>query len=522
MVWTTISAGYECPTVDWYLVTRTHTLTDFDATEIVTETHYDAETAQLGPLLRNVIIPFDLSDISTLEVVSGQFRGPRLRTTTTGTNLTPTSYSIPTPQPLVLSDLYSDCPAAISALPEDIKEFGPNWVPMMQNPSSDPRIFRCNPFLFVPPGIKSRLGDSFWRDCELLNEENAFPDPPYALEFDSAVLPVEPAGPPPQNNPGNVATPQQSADPGLPQKTSPPVSQQLPVSNSMVPGKVAGTSDVPTSGKGSPTPGNTPPNNPPEQKHSQSNTVGQNRNSLPQANDVSTKVFAPGNDPGAKDEVNPSMAVPIVTIGTNIISVITEFGEAKLGANVILPGGAKISANDVTTLIPSGENEKPVVISVIPGSGAAAGKLFLSTVDSNSATTIPLLFGKTAVYMSQTLVITYGHSGIIVQYPGGSASTVSINGGTTLSSATTGGEIGAAIMSIWVGGGSSDGSANHGNNAGPSFEGEVFAGSSTGGLNSGNRTRNSSITFTGVGGPQTTLNIEFGLLVLFLVGISLL
>jgi hypothetical protein len=144
--------------------------------------------------------------------------------------------------------------------------------------------------------------------------------------------------------------------------------------------------------------------------------------------------------------------VSVAIIGTNVISAVS--GGSKAPA-IILPGGSTLQPNIAATVTANDGSGKPVVVSVnsaiVPGNGN--GNLIISTIGSpvpstyvlgNSVPSPGILVSpgnsKTVVYMGQTLalggavatasslsaVLSYGSSGVVVQYAAGRISTVPV------------------------------------------------------------------------------------------------
>jgi hypothetical protein len=285
------------------------------------------------------------------------------------------------------------------------------------------------------------------------------PDPPHPLTFDSNTTPAKPAhvpfssAPPPAHSgpqafsPGPQPLPPATRPTSLPEHTEHP---EIPSSPKADPPAQTATINPP------------PPDNNPSSSGAQAGTNNpappKNNNNMPPNNENPTA------NNGPLPQISPFSVVSVAVIGTDVISAIpgtSNSGSAQPLA-VFLPGGSTLLAGSITTIPANDGSGKSVVVSVGPGSGPGNeyGNLVISTISSspniialgdkfsnnpaalNQQLTAALPLGGTGTveYMGHTLtfggpvqtitnlgaVLTYGPSGVVVQYPGGKVSTIPI------------------------------------------------------------------------------------------------
>ncbi|CAG8980857.1 hypothetical protein HYALB_00013050 [Hymenoscyphus albidus] len=205
----------------------------------------DSSTSRIGPILTNVVHPFDISQLTTYDLAGFgmssvmdyvQFVGS-IRDPTPDPN-NPFTYekmglTAPSSQ-LQLAHLYTSCPSTLdkktppltrsngSAVTEEDEDY----LSLLN--TRNHQHFRCNPFIRIP--AFDWLNVPAWNSCSIKFEHRYFgmPDPPHALIFDSALTPIVPITPPgPVPSPRYPNTSQPAASPvpigipGLAPNTSP-------------------------------------------------------------------------------------------------------------------------------------------------------------------------------------------------------------------------------------------------------------------------------------------------------------
>lgn len=381
-------------------------------------------SGQLGPTIANKFFAFKLDEVSTLH--------PYPNTHAQGNMV---------PRQLQLSDLYSDCPETADY----------SSLSSQSHPVIGDRGYRCFPRFKIPDQLLEG-GKPWWNKCRVLDIEMGLVDPPIAFKVAKRSL-VPPTPAEPETGNGNHPPPRPIPQDGLPSKT---VSlEQSPSSTDPV--------HIPP-----PKPDDTP--GPPNLEGSSSSPPTgyvENPEILPE-NQISDQPPVqvssdPLNGPGSE---TPSQISPGQEVGGGIVSispVINSDGET-LAPAVVLPGGSTLlPGNDAVTLPASDGSGKSVYVSVATSvenqkdaenrNQQEGGLLVLSTLGAASAKICNIVGhpGKTAtqgcdvhaflvdkataVYLGATLVqggeirtasnavLSYGSSGVVVQYPGGAVST---------------------------------------------------------------------------------------------------
>lgn len=298
--------------------------------------------------------------------------------------------------------------------------------------------------------------------------------------------PPQASNPPPADKPLSVPNPSQNSPPAndpAPVNNPQPVQNTQPAQNSQPandPQPANNPQPVPN-----PQPGQNsePVNQPPPAGNGQPAQISQPANgpqpvTPPQPTNGSppSQGTAIANNP-APAQIQPVSTVSVAIIGTNVISAIS--GGSKAPA-IILPEGSTLQPNIAATIAANDGSGKSIVVSVnsavVPGGGN--GNLIISTIGSPAPSTVALGISlpspgivvspgdsKTVVYMGQTLalggavatatslsaVLSYGSSGVVVQYAAGSVSTVPVV--TAVSSAWTGVAASISATSETVGSG---------------------------------------------------------------------
>lgn len=452
MIWKTISAWNTCGSA-----TQTESF--------MNSSNFDP-VRPVGPILRSVIHAMDLTEVSSYVpyqtgIIRPAWEGPEGQVHVQVNQLLPPPnnpvVSIrPVPVQLALSDLYSNCPPPNSLNPAQ-------WTAMV---SSDPRYYRCNPYLVIPRVVLD-FGTPWWKNCEIKNEAKGMPDPPYAIGFEpnSNLLPLSPEAPKKKSStgsavPGAVATPPpaptQSTSTGggqihdqNVQKPSPGNIDHHPSGgdasgrgngdNRPSEGNAGGSNGGSLPGS-SPSPGNNEHHpslngqtkSPNEESDydggSNHNGATQKENKLNIAEGSDQNEGGKQNNDITNSPSNSNLlvsAVSVAVIGTDVISAVPgNHGNSRL-VGYVVPGGLTLRAGSITTL--RANDGKFAVASVDSG-----GTLFLSTVGAASGSTISV----------PKQIGTWSVGFVGLSLPPGKATTIlAHNGKSIVASADTGGLI---------------------------------------------------------------------------------
>ncbi|CAG8957172.1 hypothetical protein HYFRA_00009373 [Hymenoscyphus fraxineus] len=187
-------------------------------------------------------------------------------------------------------------------------------------------------------------------------------------------------------------------------------------------------------------------------------------NQFPGSIEISGNVISPANDiqqihpdqPNHSDQPEPPRPIAVATYnGNNVISAIP--GTSNTPPIFLLLGDSTIQPGQVLTVPNNNAGGNPIIISLSPAFSnentrpSPISNLVMSTLNAPSGTTItpsallntnpsitPVPDRKAVIYNSKTLikggpvvtlpsnaVASYGSDGVIIQYPGGSVSTIS-------------------------------------------------------------------------------------------------
>ena len=381
---------------------------------------------RVGPTYKDYILSMDLTDVSSLRPYPDATARDRLGD----------------PRQLTLADLATNCPK-FSDTPEGQTLIHSAGAIIDEHPVENDWN-RCNPRLVMPDQMKS-VGLPYWRHCGNDNGHFGIFDPPGAVPPVQGIFPTKAADP---ITPAPVVTPTAQPSPTIPPSPPPtaiPVAPE-PQPEAEKPKTSQQPNAVPTLAPTAimdpkPSPSNpdlvvpinqdTTPT-PPKQSGSESANSG---DQPVQQN--------PNNQPVGEIAQQPSA---IVVIGSNTIHAGTS--------GIIIPGAPQASIGAVATLTDS--NNNGVIVSVgssgiYVGTGASASFIANPTSPPLVApiagvpTPIATLGGEiiqaipgatTLVVKGQTLtaggppvtisgtenVAILGHNGLIIQYPGGTAS----------------------------------------------------------------------------------------------------
>ncbi|CAG8975907.1 hypothetical protein HYALB_00006525 [Hymenoscyphus albidus] len=426
MLWEAISAVQKCDQTSWSF--RLHL-----GSSLSTHTFTDDDVRTIGPVLRNVIHAFDITEITTYKPSSSvQKHGTRPiypisdnishSTSATTSMLAQDTYLADMTFPTADKEIYSSVVPEFTSDPDAVLASAqltlsdlfwncPRYsADELFNMTSDVWLNyqRCNPYIVVPEIIKE-FGKAWWTSGYIARASDGTPDPPHALQAAPAnyltpespvpSLSMQPAKPVATANTPPVYT--KRPYPVEPKSslllTNPVQLETIPLPNSAehypsdttfgsdnpkqehipLPGNVE---KYPGNGKMEATTDSEPGNNPasnavrPSQIHESSK-----QRSIPTSGSsitASNTVPLPAQD-------KPISAISVTSISTDCVLAFPIANGGNNEGGFVIPGGSTIKAGDIAALPQEDNDEKTVVYSV-----NGAGNLIVSSIGAITASTI--------------------------------------------------------------------------------------------------------------------------------------